>query len=554
MVMRYWQTLLSLALLSLLFTPLLGWSDALTASVDRQQLSVGESLVLTVQYDGKADVDTPDFSALEQDFHILGRQQNSRRQISNSQLSQQKTWQFNLQPRRNGSLIIPSFTANSMISDAIEITVSDQPSSSTGNARKETLYGEADVDILEPYVQQQVILTWRLVAKLTVNAVQMPPPDFGDTLSMDLGNQRYQRTNSNGETEIVIEQRYALFPQRSGTLNIQPHHFQIELILNTGNRGFFSNTRTVNVQTPGLQLQVKPGLASQQPWLPTQKLQLHDQLSATTVAQGQPFTRQLSISALGVLAEQLPNLTTESPNVKRYAEPVTRNNNQHDDSVLSQANFNETLIAEKTGTLVLPEINIQWYDTLNQRWQQAQLPQRELQVVPAADHATASPPASTPSNDAKDDQAENVDQAETGTIEHRKHEAEAISTGNPMLLWGLVTALLVSWLGFAVYVLRQRRSCRHSATPAAQTKQTVSNNVINAAIAQSDAAALYRELLRHQRQTANSTQMQTVLNSLSAHLYHAAASDWPLWKQATEFTNTTEKTAAKGDTLAELYR
>jgi hypothetical protein len=63
-------TILLLVLLSLTSTST--FAASLTASVDRNQLGVGETLELRIKYDEQASSD-PDFSPLEKDFEVLSK-------------------------------------------------------------------------------------------------------------------------------------------------------------------------------------------------------------------------------------------------------------------------------------------------------------------------------------------------------------------------------------------------------------------------------------------------------------------------------------------------
>lgn len=521
------------ALILLLITSFTAVADSLISSVDRDRLSVNETLNLSISYSGSGG-EAPDLSVLQNDFVVLGQQQSQRMQINNGSVSREQMWNIVLQPRRTGTLTIPAFEVNGEVSQAIVIEVGNQSSTGNSSNNKETVYGEADVDVLAPYVQQQVILTWRLVSKLNIDGVNMAPPDFGDALSLDLGAKRYQRTGAHGQNEIVIEQRYALFPQKSGELVIPGHYFQAELM--TGRGGFFGSTQSVNIPTPPITLQVKAAPNSKAAWLPATQLTIQDQLSTSRVTAGEPFTRQLTLQAQGILAEQLPNLQTNATGIKRYAEPVKRDNNFQHNQVLSQSINTETLIADHAGEFVLPAISVVWFDINANEWREAQTPAQTIYVEPQA--GTRSPPAastqepttaanSTPHAHAESDEPVQSAATTPNTTDPILDQDSSLAA-RPSLLWLLAGALLLS-IALNVYLLLRRPKAASIPTATRASEPSIQTQYKEVFVRQ-DAPKLYQLLMREQR-SQPTPQRQQLLDQVSAHLYQARPADWQHWQQ-----------------------
>lgn len=543
------------ALLVLLVTSFTSWADSLISSVDRDRLSVNETLNLSLSYLGSGG-QAPDLSVLQHDFIVLGQQQSQRMQINNGSVTREQMWNIVLQPRRVGTLTIPAFEVNGEVSQAIVIEVSDQSSANasgaSGSNSKETVYGEADVDVLSPYVQQQVILTWRLISKLNIDGVNMAPPDFGDALSLDLGAKRYQRTGAHGQNEVVIEQRYALFPQKSGELVIPGHYFQAELLNSRG--GFFGSTQSVNIPTPAITLQVKPAPNTKAAWLPATQLTIQDQLSTTRVTAGEPFTRQLHLQARGILAEQLPNLQTNAAGVKRYAEPVKRENNFQHNQVISQSISSETLIAEQAGELVLPAISVVWFDISANEWREAQAPAQTIYVEAQAGSTQSLPsntqqPASVASQTASDTVTNEPAPSATANATTGPSSEHDTTANHPTVLWLLAGGLVASLVLNGYLLLRRPQTERSPADvrPSEPAAKTQYKDVF----AQQDARKLYQLLMRDQRSQPN-PQRQRLLDELSAHLYQASPADWQRWQELFAQIHAPETSASKA-TMDNLY-
>lgn len=529
----------------------------LTATADRTRIGLNESFNLTITQTAGGS-ETPDIRALEQDFYILGQHQSQRIQMQNGNVQREQQWVIGLQPRRAGTLIIPSFSANGEHTEAIEIEVgstSGAPSNSSSSNSKETLYGEADVDIIASYVQQQVVLTWRLISKLPIDGVNMSPPDFGDVLAHPMGASEYKRTDSNGQVEHIVEQRYALFPQKSGKLQLPDHYFQVQLLLNRG--GFFNDSQTVNIATPALTLEVKPAPNTKSAWLPAKQLQLSDHVSSHRVEVGEPFTRTITINAQGILAEQLPSLQTNARGLKRYAEPVKRQNDHADNDVISQVISSETLIAEQAGHIELPAQTIVWFDTKANEWRETVLAAQTVEVIGTASAqsvpATAAPTAQNTSKDDQTATAETNSENSPATENTSDTASTSPSSTEASHFWQLValalTCLLLASIG-AVVALSVR--LRKLATPKPSlSAKPATTKPWQQALKQQDAKALYRELMAEQRQHYDA-QRQLVIDQLANHLYNNAAPAWSNWSDVLNSLGTNRKTESAG--LTGLYR
>ena len=131
-----------------------------TARVDREHLSLSESLQLTIRVSGSLDADAPDLAALEQDFEVLERSRSSSFSIGGGQRETATEWQITLAPRRSGQLQIPSLAIDGEKTDPITVTVDADPAAAAGSGDVR-LEVEADAD--ELHVQQQLLVSVRVL-------------------------------------------------------------------------------------------------------------------------------------------------------------------------------------------------------------------------------------------------------------------------------------------------------------------------------------------------------------------------------------------------------
>ncbi|HOY24376.1 MAG TPA: BatD family protein, partial [Cellvibrio sp.] len=208
----------SLFVFTLIIISGLAQADQLTASVDRNEISIQETFTLTIAANSRAS-GTPDFNTLKNDFEILSNNQSQFTSITNSGTEFKKVWQLTLAPKRVGKLLIPSFNVDNSVSDAIEINVS-QKSQTQANG-DEPVRVNIEVSKNDVYVQEQILVTIKLISQVNLSQAEMQPLEIKNAVLIPLSDKAKQYvSNINGKQHLILESNYALFPQESGELII----------------------------------------------------------------------------------------------------------------------------------------------------------------------------------------------------------------------------------------------------------------------------------------------------------------------------------------------
>ncbi len=421
------------------------------AEVDRDRIYFGESLTLTIALSGKARGHEPDLAPLRDDFAVLGTGTSTRMQIVNGNASMEVEWRIQLEPIRSGKLVIPPLRVGPYVTDAIPLEV--LPASQMPRGQNDTVFIEVQAEPNDPYVQQQVLVTVRLFHAVSLLDGTLDEPEGDDWMVQRLDKQdtRYE-TRRNGRRYGVVERRYALFPQKSGTLTLPPLRFQGRIATQGSMNRFFDQGRAIRRQSQPLRFQVRPrpaGYPQGAAWLPARNLELWEDLPlAAGLKQGEPVTRTLMLKADGLLAAQLPDLPAPVVDgLSAYPDqPVTREEYSRQ-GVHSVRQQKMALVPNRAGELELPELVVPWWNTETDRLEYARLPARKLQVKPAAGGST---PAVQPTTAA--DGGEPADQAEATVAAGPQPVA-----GLPAWVWPWVALLLLlGWLANAVFCLRRR--------------------------------------------------------------------------------------------------
>jgi hypothetical protein len=410
-------------LLVLTLTSAAAEAAGLLADPDRTRLGEGETLTLRLIAEGRLKGE-PDLSPLEKDFEILSRSTSTRTTIVNGDMSQSREWVLELAPRRFGELAIPSLALGGERSQPVPIQVVPAEQMSQAGQPK-PLYLETLVDTPSPYVQEPFTYRVKIYYLDPPRRATLSEPRVDGATIERRGDDQSYTEQVDGLRYTVVERRYLVVPQRSGPITIGGPGLDAvvpdnrpgarrspfaDLDAMLGGRVFQGmpglpdpgGGRRVVERGPDITLDVRPqpgGTGT--PWLPAQSIQLSDQWSPSPprLRVGEPVTRTLTITAQGATAAQLPTLDAGTPDgVKVYPEPPTAEDLAGGGPPAAVKALKLALVPNRAGPLTLPEIRLTWWDTAEDRPRVAVIPERTLEVEPAAAGTAVAPePSSAPS-------------------------------------------------------------------------------------------------------------------------------------------------------------
>ncbi|QPG04811.1 protein BatD [Salinimonas marina] len=432
------------------------------AQIDKNPVMVDEAIRLSVIAAGDPSRDAFDSSALLNDF-VVGRTAISNRtSIINGTRSKTTTWTTTLFPRQEGRFTIPAFTIEGHQTQPIEVEVIPVSQSDNDKPARD-FYVTTSVDTNEVYLNQQIRYTVKLFLATDIERGSLQAPKLAQAQISQLGDDRRTTEIVNGRRYQVIERNFAVVPQRSGEFTIQGPVFTGEVLApNTNQRfGFFNRTQTINRLGPDITLTVKA-----QPddidfhWLPSEFVDIHEewpQQQEFTV--GEPVTRTMTLTAMGVVEEQLPDFPTHyPPGFKVYPDQSQTATVDKDNTLIAQRVASVAIIPTKAGKYVLPEITIPWFNVLTQETEYATLKARSIEVVPD----TASAPAPTSPAAA----ASSTPEPETGEAPAQTTPPES-GAGMPGYAMWLLLGLWVATVLLLAIVIRYYRKKLSQQPPAA---------------------------------------------------------------------------------------
>jgi len=381
----------------LLAAALTAGAAEVTARVDRDRLVEGETVTLVLQTEDPQQSLATDFSALAEDFEVLDQRSETQMSIVNGQQTALVRLVVTLEPKRSGTLTIPGLRLEGAETRPIVVRVEPAPELAPGEMPPVFIELSLSPEQGPYYVHAQLSLTVRIFYQqnLTEAAINPPAPQQA---SVKLLDEVPFQSNRNGTRYRVLERRYAIFPERSGELVIPPMTLSGRLIERPADRLWQPSVRgrRVTVESDPLALDILPrpeGFTGEH-WLPARRITLSQQISDTGgLKVGEPVTRTVIVDAVGLEENMLEEPGwPEMPDTRIYPDQpdgISRDDGQW---VLGHKEFRYAVVPEKAGELVLPEIRLEWWDTVADAARTAVLPEHRVQVT-APELAVAVNPA-----------------------------------------------------------------------------------------------------------------------------------------------------------------
>ena len=375
-----------IACIFLMFSTASAAFDKLTASVDRNPVLVGEYFTLTIAANGGVSGQQPDTSMLSTDFVVGPISTGSSTRIINGRRSSETTWQMQLMSRRAGDKLIPPFTVNGISSQAINLKVVAR---SHDDAEQKDIFIKTQLSPSTLYVQQAGLYTVKLYIGKDLLDGQLSEPLMQDAQVSMISKQKEEYEVVDGRRYMVISREYLLQPQKSGEYVVDPPIF---------NGQVRENYRRLAVSAMGkpINLEVKPVPDNYNgAWLPSELVNLSEEFqpASNELVVGTPITRTITLTALGVTKEQLPEIHLSAiDGFRSYPDESDRNQLARDGRIISQLVSSYALVPQTPGTYTLPEIKLPWFNTVINKVQYATLPARTLTVIADPNQPTQSAP------------------------------------------------------------------------------------------------------------------------------------------------------------------
>lgn len=442
------RTRVAWLLLLLLVSSPAALATELQAWLQSSQIGEGQSVDLYLVAPSSLAGD-PELSALREDFDIVNIVEGSQLQMMNGYPVNMRSWQLTLRPKRPGRLSVPGLRLGQATSAPLALEVFPAGQVPANRVLRDVML-QTLVSQQRPYVQGKVIYTIRLYTRLDLHQVHFSEPEVMDTLVERLGDDNKYNTYLGRYRYHVLQRRYVLFPQRSGSLSV------ISPLLKAQVREK-QRQWPLQLRGPEIALDVLPQPdATLDPWLPAESLSLDESWSPDPprFRVGEPVNRSIVLDAQGVTAAQLPDLSPSVPQgISVYPERPVSTTRAVANTLVTRKVTSYALVPKRAGAYRLPEVSLAWWDTTTGERKVAVLAARDIEVLAgSAKEQTGSQVTNTSGYLSSLDL-----QAWWQTA---RRAWKGVSTSWPWLVL-LLVLLLLAWLGQWI----ARRLARRGASP-----------------------------------------------------------------------------------------
>ncbi|MDR7192207.1 BatD family protein [Luteimonas terrae] len=331
------------------------------AWLDRDRIAFGETTTLNVETEGAGE--TPDWAPLARDFEVSGH--TSRREVglSGGRRVSRSLFGVALRPRREGVLTVPALQVGDARTAPLSLSVA--PAAVTAARDGAPAFIEADIDVQSPYVQQSVGYVLRLyyATPLVSGSLDQPSPE-GASMQRIGSDVQYSR-DVDGRRYTVVERRFQIVPERSGTLSIPGARFEgrgagggmFDDVFNRGPREL-----SANGPPSVLDVRAMPANAPQ-PWLPLYGVQARWLEAPAEGRTGEASTFVLEAVFDGAVGTQLPDIALPPlQGAQVFAEPPQYDESFEDGRPRVRLTRRYSVVPRAEGALQVPGPRIAWWD------------------------------------------------------------------------------------------------------------------------------------------------------------------------------------------------
>ncbi|MDF1761082.1 MAG: BatD family protein [Coxiellaceae bacterium] len=363
---------------------------AASASVNRQQVTLGESFTLTINIPGD---EQPDISVLRKNFNVFGQSSNRSIQIINGKASSSNQLVVTLMPKVTGSVTIPAIPVGDQSTQPIVIQVT-KPDQQQLGGEKSPLFVKASLAAARGYVNAPVLYTVKLYFD---NAVNLRSGDVIPGITEHVKLQRVDKRDRysvalHGRLYQVIEQKYLLTPTEPGKLTINPTVFQGRVSSGRDDSfSFFSMDTgkpvTAHSNTVDYEVMPVPSSIATDQWFPASHASIQSDWTPNTdtLTTGVPVTRTITISAEGVTADAIPSLHLVTPQgVNAYPDKTQSSTAVNQTTMTAKKVFKVAYIPTEPGQLAFPALSLDWWDAKTGKKHALHIPKKIFSVKAAA--------------------------------------------------------------------------------------------------------------------------------------------------------------------------
>jgi hypothetical protein len=385
-----WPVLLALIALTTVLFPRTCFGDDLevTAELEKQQILLDDSVVLTVRITGSAQsIEEPDIPEIE-DMTVYSQGRSKNISIVNGKFTAFHEFTYLLTPQKKGSYRIGPVTVqyggNQSRSKPLTLEVLSRasgsshrerakdresaiPSSGRSRTPGKEIFITNTVDRDTAYVNEQLTMSFRLYRR--INLWENPeyiPPELPGFWIEKLPQKRSFEVVDNKRYEVT-EIATALFPTNPGEFTIDPARLRV--VLETPSRDFFSffnRGRPVDLETPPIDITVLPLPEKNKPEDFSGSVgsyTMNASVESKEVRMNEPLTLIIEVSGEGNIQTLPPDIAFPENDIFRlYDSKSGITTNVSGSRIRGKKTYERLIVPLEEGSLDIPSLSLDYFN------------------------------------------------------------------------------------------------------------------------------------------------------------------------------------------------
>lgn len=403
-------------LFSFLLLPLGVWAETrVAATVDSDLIGVDDELVFTITVTDGSDVEDPQLPALP-GFTVVASGTTSNFQFINGQMSSSKSFVYTLIPQAEGRYTLGPVAVRvggkEYKTNPVNVTVQkiaappsrprvlqpfdedegEEPAPLPPADAEKPYWITATVSNTSPYINEQVIYTFRFYRSVNVGGASLEMPDFTRFAVEDLTPEKKSYQEIDGVRYLVSEKSVALFALEPGPTMIEETRLKVE-VPDARGRSLFDDPffgfghmrlKAKVLKAPAIKLDVKP-LPAEVPDDFTNLVgtyALAVTLSGQEVKKGESVTLTAEINGRGNIKDAALPKAAPLDGIKIYDDKPTVDLVRKETGVDGKKVFKRALVPEKEGMVSIPPLHFSYFDPQKGTFERLEGPAFTLKVLP----------------------------------------------------------------------------------------------------------------------------------------------------------------------------
>lgn len=340
---------------------------SLTASIDRTKIALGEELNLSIVAEG-GKIEEPEIP-FSDDFDFSPSGTSSQMQIINGVYNSSETYNYRIVPKRVGKITIPATSSEidgtRYYSEPIVVEVTQTQDTSTLDQSK-SMFVLAQVNKKTAYVNEQLIYNFKFYTRVQTDLNQKNFPEFKGFWVEDMGKDNVFYQTINNQNYKIIEVNKAIYPSKSGVIEIPPTTFLVEVIYEDNNMGSIFNTTRKEVQkfiTQSIKINIKdlPKAPANYSGIVSDNLKITSKLQNANIKVGDSATLEINLKGSGNLND-LKKLPLNLRNTKIYEDKSSEKSTVQANELIWDKTFKYAIVPLIKGEINIPKFPLIYFN------------------------------------------------------------------------------------------------------------------------------------------------------------------------------------------------